>query len=435
MIYSKQILALSLTLVLSACGGGGSGCNALVPLATCVDSTPVNVAPVAIPGTYKSVVTLSDVLLDGSASTDANNDKLTYLWALESKPAGSTLVWTAEMAVLPAPTFKTDKAGNYVLSLVVYDGKAYSQKVEVTVAATDANLPPVANAGNPHSVTLLAPMAPVILDGSGSSDPNMDKLTYAWSVEDPDGVAVALDSSSSPKPRFTPSKVGTYIADLLVSDPRGGSSTARVRVVVSKNNSAPVANAGADQSVVTGNTVKLTGLASTDADGNALSYKWVLSKPSGSVATLNVTAPAEPTFTADLDGTYTASLVVNDGKVDSAVVSTVRVTAGPLNVPPVALATATPTSVSLAALAAAKLVTLDGSGSSDSNNDVLTYTWILTSFPDATAPTLTVDPTNAAKATFTPTAQGTYVATLVVSDGKLSSQVGVGSTVVVTALP
>jgi hypothetical protein len=136
-----------------------------------------------------------------------------------------------------------------------------------------------------------------------------------------------------------------------------------------------------------------------------------------------------------LDGTYTASLVANDGKVSSDV-STMRVTAGPLNVAPVALASASPTTVSLADLDAAKLVTLDGGGSSDENGDVLTtYTWVLTSFPGTTAPTLTVDPTNRSKSTFTPTDAGSYVATLVVSDGKLSSAVRAGSTVVVTVTP
>jgi hypothetical protein len=430
----KYAVPLLASLLLGACGGGGSGCNPLLPLASCKDDA-ANAAPVAVPGANRSVVTLSNVNLDGSASTDANNDKLTYLWTLESKPAGSALVWSAETAKLPAPTFKPDVSGNYVLGLVVSDGRSSSQKVEVTITATAANLPPVASAGSNQSVTLVSPMAPVILDASGSSDPNMDTLTYVWKLEDPNGDAVELDDDTSPKPEFTPLLTGTYIADLVVSDTRGGTSSARTRVVVSRTNSAPVASAGLDQSVITGAKVTLSGLGSTDADGNTLTYKWSLNKPSGSTATLLTTVPEQPTFVADLDGTYTASLVVFDGKVDSVAISTVRVTAGPLNVAPVALAAASPTTVSLAALAPAKLVTLDGGGSTDGNGDVLTYTWVLTSFPGATAPTLTVDPLNRAKSTFTPAVAGSYVATLVVSDGKLTSQLKAGSTVVVTATP
>lgn len=445
MTFLKYALALSATLMLGACGGGGSGCSPLVPLASC-NNTPANNpaptttaksndAPVAVPGVNSTVVTLSVVTLDGSASTDANNDKLTYLWTLESKPPGSTLVWSAATAVLALPSFTADVSGTYVFGLEVSDGKLTSKKAVVTVLATEANLPPIADAGTNQSVALVSPMAAVTLDGSGSSDPNMDKLTYAWTVEDPIGGAVVLDDATSPKPRFTPLLTGSYRAELVVSDGQLTSSRAIVRVAVSQSNSPPVAVAGSNQSVITGATVRLSGLGSTDANGNPLTYKWTLNKPSGSTATLVTTVPAQPTFVADLSGTYTASLVVNDGQADSTVVSDVRITAAPLNVAPVALATATPTTVSLAALPAAKLVTLDGGGSTDANRDILTYTWTMTNFPGATAPALTVDPINPAKATFTPTVAGVHVVTLVVSDGQLGSPMGVGSTVVVTATP
>ena len=445
MTFLKYALALSVTLMLGACGGGGGGCNPLVPLANCNDSAATNSgtgsaatkndAPIAVPGANRTVVTLSVVTLDASASTDANNDKLTYLWTLESKPPGSTLVWSATTAVLALPSFTADVPGTYVFGLEVSDGKLTSKKAVITVLSTVANLQPIAHAGTNQSVALVSPMAPVTLDGSGSSDPNMDKLTYAWKVEDPNGAPVVLDVATSPKPRFTPLLTGSYRAELVVSDGLLTSVPVTVRVAVSQSNSPPVAVAGSDQSVITGATVRLSGLGSTDANGNPLTYKWTLNKPSGSAATLVTTVPAQPTFVADLSGTYTASLVVNDGQADSAVVSDVRITAAPLNVAPVALATATPTTVSLAALPAAKLVTLDGGGSTDANRDILTYTWTMTNFPGATAPALTVDLINPAKATFTPTVAGVHVITLVVSDGKLSSPMGVGSTVVVTSTP
>lgn len=84
-------------------------------------------------------------------------------------------------------------------------------------------------------------------------------------------------------------------------------------------NTAPVANAGVDQSVATGSTVTLNGGASADADGDPLTYNWTLTtKPSGSNAVLSSTTAVNPTFTADLDGSYVVSLVVNDGTVNSA---------------------------------------------------------------------------------------------------------------------
>ena len=89
-------------------------------------------------------------------------------------------------------------------------------------------------------------------------------------------------------------------------------------------NSAPVANAGAAQNVVTGAVVTLDGSASSDSNGDTLTYKWSFTtKPVGSNATIaNI---AKPTFTADTAGGYTISLVVNDGKIDGTS-STVMVT-------------------------------------------------------------------------------------------------------------
>lgn len=92
-------------------------------------------------------------------------------------------------------------------------------------------------------------------------------------------------------------------------------------------NAAPVANAGAGQNVTTGTAVTLIGSASSDANGDTLTYAWTLvSKPAGSAAVLAGATSATPTFTADRAGIYVASLIVNDGKVTSAS-SNVSVTA------------------------------------------------------------------------------------------------------------
>lgn len=84
-------------------------------------------------------------------------------------------------------------------------------------------------------------------------------------------------------------------------------------------NTAPAANAGPDQNIATGSLVTLNGSGSTDADGDTLTYAWSFtSTPGGSAATLSNATLATPTFTADKDGTYVLSLIVNDGTTDSA---------------------------------------------------------------------------------------------------------------------
>lgn len=84
-------------------------------------------------------------------------------------------------------------------------------------------------------------------------------------------------------------------------------------------NTLPVADAGDDRNVDTGLGVMLDGSASSDADGDPLSYAWAFtSVPEGSAAELLDADTVLPTFTTDVDGEYVAELIVNDGREDSA---------------------------------------------------------------------------------------------------------------------
>ncbi|MCP4079863.1 MAG: PASTA domain-containing protein, partial [Planctomycetaceae bacterium] len=95
-------------------------------------------------------------------------------------------------------------------------------------------------------------------------------------------------------------------------------------------NTAPIANAGADTTVFVNETVTVNGSASSDPDGNTISYQWSFaSQPDGSTASLSDPASETPSFTADLAGSYSIQLVVNDGSLDS-VVDLVTITASPV---------------------------------------------------------------------------------------------------------
>jgi hypothetical protein len=115
---------------------------------------------------------------------------------------------------------------------------------------------------------------------------------------------------------------GTDTFDYTVSDGNGGTDVGTVTIIVTVNpeaNTAPVADAGADQLVSVGYEVNLTGDGSYDDDGDTLTYSWsFISVPSESTAVLNNPTSVYPTFTPDLGGTYVVQLIVNDGTEDSA---------------------------------------------------------------------------------------------------------------------
>ena len=114
---------------------------------------------------------------------------------------------------------------------------------------------------------------------------------------------------------------------LVVNDGKIDSAVTSVSVTATTANAAPVANAGNNQTVARTATVTLSGASSTDANSDILTYRWTLTtRPTGSAAALSSATAVSPTFVADLAGVYVATLVVNDGKVDSNL-ATVAVTA------------------------------------------------------------------------------------------------------------
>ena len=260
----------------------------------------------------------------------------------------------------------------------------------------------------------------VMLDGGNSSDPDEDyPLTFAWAlVGQPAGSTATLAGADTVSPSFTADRAGTYTAELVVTD-SGGDSSAPDQVVVSTINTAPVADAGEDQSIsLIGTVVDLDGSQSYDDDGDEITYAWTLSRPAGSNAVLDDPTSATPSFTADVNGDYTATLVVSDGALNAE--DTVLVTFA--NVAPVADAGNNQT------VGVGDTVALDGTGSSDANGDPLTYLWSLVSAPAGS--TASIQPDDVATTSFVPDENGSYVISLAVNDGLVDSE---PSSVTITA--
>ncbi len=141
--------------------------------------------------------------------------------------------------------------------------------------------------------------------------------TQSWSFTGrPLGSGASLSDPEAARPTFVADLYGQYDLALVVSDAFGAS--APDAVTVSFQNVKPVANAGLNQAVAAPSTVWLDGRASSDANGDPLTYQWSLvSRPEGSTAELSGPESAQPSFVADLPGPYVASLVVGDGLLAS----------------------------------------------------------------------------------------------------------------------
>ena len=368
-----------------------------------VTVTTINTAPVANAGPDRTVAVGESATLNGSASSDADGDPLSYAWSIQSRPAGSGASVVGAGSV--TPTIAIDRSGTYVLRLIVTDGQTSS--AADTVAISTVNSAPVANAGADQTASVTQT---VTLNGGGSSDVDGDAVTFAWTfVSRPAGSGAVLSGAASVRPTFAVDRPGRYQVRLIVND--GALSSVADVVEVQTVNSSPVANAGSDQAGYVGQAVTLDGSGSTDVDGNALSYVWSLtSRPAGSTAALADATAVMPTFTLDRSGVYVAQLIVNDGTVSS-VADTVTVTTR--NSAPVANAGADVAAV------AGRRVSLAGDGSADADGDVLSFSWALIQRPAGSSAVLTV--ATGALTSFVADRPGSYIAQLIVSDGSAES--------------
>jgi hypothetical protein len=280
-------------------------CDAANPDVLCAtDTVTVTVNPVVVDtpptanaGPDQTVNENTLVQLNGSG-TDPENEALTFSW---TAPAGITL----SDPNIANPTFTAPEvAANtpFAFVLQVCDAGPTvlcdTDTVVINVLNVVIDLPPISNAGPDQMV---ASGATVTLNGTGSSDPNGEALTYTWSQTG--GPAVTLSDVNSPTPTFTaptlapgdPPATLTFSLDVcdeapvLCSDPDD-------TVVITVNppaDQAPTANAGADQEVTEGDTVQLNG-SGTDPENEALTFNWTA--PAG--ITLSDPNIANPTFVA-----------------------------------------------------------------------------------------------------------------------------------------
>jgi ribosomal protein S27AE len=259
--------------------------------------TATNQAPVSDAGENVTGLTGIDVMLNGTASSDPDGHTFICDWNLTQKPTGSAVT---DGSLKPSdavkrPFFTPDLVGVYIFTLAVKDafGKWSSSEDSVTVTAAKPNDPPVANAGKDQSVHA---GDTVVLNGSGSSDPDGNVSSYIW---DCTSHEITLGSGISISVLLA--DPGLYTFSLVVIDDEGAESAPDlVNVTVEKviippppiQNVTPTIGPFATDldNLVQGATVKLTSLylTFTGITDSAGKVKFSQGIPPGNY-TMNVT--------------------------------------------------------------------------------------------------------------------------------------------------
>jgi hypothetical protein len=125
----------------------------------------------------------------------------------------------------------------------------------------------------------LKPHEEVVLDGSGSFDPEGEELAYRW--RQVGGPEVELKGADTPWPRFTPTGPGRYEFELVVAAPPEGGEGAplegppvRLSVDVLPPNRPPRVEIAPVVRAEPGQWAVLDGGGAEDPDGDVLSFRW-----------------------------------------------------------------------------------------------------------------------------------------------------------------
>jgi PKD repeat protein len=367
-------------------------------------TSPDTIAPtinINSPTSSATYSTISNIInLAGTASDITGVERVT--WANDEGASGTATgrnAWSISKIPLVA--------GANIITVTAHDaaGNTASDTLTATYSIAQSNKQPVANAG-PDQVVSQARLGgesiEVILNGTASSDPDGDPLTYSW--KQVQGGAINLMGSSTVNPFFSATSAlsGQILGfQLVVSDGKLQSSPDIVLVTIeglpSTTNTPPTARVSATPMQGTAPlSVSFTG-SGTDADGSVIGYRWAFGDGSSS-------SMQNPSHTFSSPGDYTVTLTVTDNKEATATDRTQIIVSAPPapNSPPTASFTATPTG------GTAPQVVEFTANAGDSDGTIVSYDW---DFGDNSTSRLT-DPSH------TYTTAGTYTVTLTVTDNE-----------------
>jgi len=221
------------------------------------DLGPPNPPPFADAGPDQLVALGTTVILDGGGTFDGFNvgfdpanpnayekDILAFDWEQLSGPEQVTIV-RRDLTNEPEIAEVTVNAiGTYVFRLIVSDGvnpTPSTDTVEVTVVSSiPENNVPTAVIDGPTAPVVIG--SNIVLNATGSSDPDGDPLTFRWRQTDELGGLLGtadlardflpLDGLDAPIVSWQAVQTGTFYLTLIVTDPSGLTATDRITIEV-----------------------------------------------------------------------------------------------------------------------------------------------------------------------------------------------------------
>lgn len=186
--------------------------------------------------------------------------------------------------------------GRYTATLTVENAFSMSCPKSTDTRIVDVNSPPIIQLDAKRTACVGNEVA---FDASGSRDPNKDSLEYFWNF----GDGTILQAGSRVTHKYE--KGGRYKVTVIADDSKETSCSSASASIDVKVNSSPKADPGPNTVCCANKIAKFDGSASTDADGDELTYKWDFGD--GSMA-----YEAISEYSYSKGGEYTVTLTVND---------------------------------------------------------------------------------------------------------------------------
>src|SRR5207249_3245519 len=270
-----------------------------------VTATVANLAPSVNAAPNQAATAGSPFTLNATFSDPGVNDapwSYSIDWG-DGSPQATGSTNSQVSSITAVHTYAAAGSNTVRVTVTDKDGGAGVGTLTVTVT-TVANRTPTAATGGPYSGgegTVLS------FDGSGSSDPDGDALTYAWSFGDG-------STGAGVKPSHSYANNAVYTVTLTVTDARGAAS-APVTTTATIGNVAPTVNAGASQTGTAGSALTVSASFS-DPGVNDAPWSYAFDWGDGSAQTAGSTTsqatPVTATHTYQAAATYSVRVTVTD---------------------------------------------------------------------------------------------------------------------------